>query len=189
MLNKIYVALIHYPILSKENNIISTAVTNFDIHDISRTSKTYGIKEFFVVTNLPSQIQICENVLGYWTKGFGKRHNPNRNEALSVATLKSYLEDVLEAIEEQEGEKPKIVFTSAKPREKEISFEKMSEVLKKDTAPILILYGTGWGMPEEIRKLSHYDLEPIRGKGNFNHLSVRAAVAISLDRLIGEEIY
>lgn len=41
-------------------------------------------------------------------------------------------------------------------------------------------------MPEEIREISDYDLEPIRAKGKFNHLSVRAAVAITLDRLIGE---
>ncbi|HPG48411.1 MAG TPA: RNA methyltransferase [Petrotogaceae bacterium] len=43
-------------------------------------------------------------------------------------------------------------------------------------------------MPEEIRETCSYELEPIRGFSDFNHLSVRAAAAITLDRLIGEEV-
>lgn len=185
MKNNIYVGLVHYPILGREQQIISTAVTNFDIHDISRTCKTYGIKNFFVVTNLPAQRKISENVLTYWTKGYGKTHNPNRNDALSITIIKDYLEEVIEHIEEIENKKPKIVFTSAKPRNNEISFEQLSKKIKDEDSPILILYGTGWGMPEEIRAISYYDLEPIKIISEFNHLSVRAAVAISLDRLLG----
>lgn len=187
MLNKLYVALIHYPIIGKDEKIISTAVTNLDIHDISRSCRTYNIKNFFLVTNLPAQRQIISSVFKYWKDGYGKKHNPNRNDALSIAEVKEYLEDVIEEIKNIEGKEPKIVFTSAKPREKEISFKDLSKTIREEEDPILILYGTGWGMPEEIREICHYDLEPIRGKAQFNHLSVRAAVAISLDRLIGEE--
>ncbi|BBE30679.1 hypothetical protein OSSY52_08200 [Tepiditoga spiralis] len=187
MLNKLYVALIHYPIVGKDDSIISTAVTNLDIHDISRSCRTYNIKKFFMVSNLSAQREIVKRVFRYWKEGFGKKHNPNRNDALSIAEIRKYLEDVIEEITEIEGKRPKLVFTSAKPREKEISFDEMKKVIREETAPILILYGTGWGMPEEIREICDYDLDPIRGKAEFNHLSVRAAVAISLDRLIGEE--
>lgn len=99
MLNKMYVALIHYPILKKDGSIVSTAVTNFDIHDISRTCRTYNIKNFFLVTNLPSQQKIVERVLEYWTEGFGSEYNPNRKEALDIFKMESYLEDVIETIE------------------------------------------------------------------------------------------
>jgi hypothetical protein len=34
-----------------------------------------------------------------------------------------------------------------------------------------------------------YILEPIYGPGEYNHLSVRSAVAIILDRLLGEDWY
>lgn len=188
MLNKLYLALIHYPVLGKEGQIISTAVTNLDIHDISRSCRTYGIKNFYLVSNLPAQRKIISNVFHYWKKGFGKRYNPNRFDALSIAEVKEYFEDVIEEITKIEGKKPKIMFTSAKPREKAITFVEMSKVIRKEQDPILFIYGTGWGMPEELREVCDYDLEPIRGNYEFNHLSVRAAVAISLDRLIGEEI-
>ncbi|HOB16625.1 MAG TPA: RNA methyltransferase [Defluviitoga sp.] len=189
MLNKMYVALIHYPILKKDGSIVSTAVTNFDIHDISRTCRTYNIKNFFLVTNLPSQQKIVERVLEYWTEGFGSEYNPNRKEALDIFKMESYLEDVIETIEKIENEKPKIVFTSAKPRKNMMRFHELREKIKEKKTPFLILFGTGWGIPEEIREISDYDLEPIRINSDFNHLSVRAAVAITLDRLIGEEIF
>ena len=188
MLNKLYVGLVHYPVLGRKGQIISTAVTNFDVHDISRTCRTYNINKFFLISNLPAQRKIVDKVISYWRDGFGSGYNPNRKDALSVFELKSYLEDAIEEIEKIEGQKPLIVFTSAKPRDKEISFDEMSEEIVKRDEPILILYGTGWGMPEEIREICDYDLAPIRGKTDFNHLSVRAAVAISLDRLIGEKI-
>lgn len=186
MRNNVYIALIHYPILGREGQIISTAITNLDIHDISRSARTYNIKNYFIVSNLPAQQQIVKNVLKYWTEGFGKEYNPNRYDALSIARLKPYLEDVIDEIEQIEGKKPKLIFTSAKRRESTLTFKEMSEVIIKNDDPHLILYGTGWGMPEEIRLICDYDLEPIRGNAKFNHLSVRAAVAISLDRLFGE---
>jgi hypothetical protein len=188
MLDKIYVALIHYPILKKDGSIVSTAVTNFDIHDISRTCRAYNIKNFFLVSNLPSQQKIVDRVLEYWTKGFGSEYNPNRKDALDIFKMESYLEDVIATIEKTEHEKPKIVFTSAKPRKNVVRFDELKEKIQQCKAPFLILFGTGWGMPEEIREITDYDLEPIRINSDFNHLSVRAAVAITLDRLIGEQV-
>ena len=187
MLEKIYIALLHYPILGREGQIISTAVTNLDIHDIARTARTYNIKGYYIVTNLPAQQQIVRNVLDYWINGYGKEYNPSRNEALKIVRLKPYIEDVIEEIEKIEKIKPKLVFTSAKKRENTITFEDMRKIIRMEKAPILILFGTGWGMPEEIRNICDYDLEPIRANATYNHLSVRSAVAIILDRLIGEE--
>jgi len=37
-----------------------------------------------------------------------------------------------------------------------------------------------------VLSLCDYDLEPVRPGGSFNHLSVRSAVSIILDRLIRE---
>ncbi len=188
MLDKIYVALVHYPVLGRDGKIITTAVTNLDIHDISRTCRTYGIKRYYVVTHLPAQQDIVRKVLGYWTDGFGKTYNPNRSDALSVAELKSYVEDAIEEIEKEEGKKPIVMFTSAKIRENTISYEKGKEIILTTDRPVLVLFGTGWGMAKELEDMCDYSLEPIRAKSDFNHLSVRAAVAISLDRLISENV-
>lgn len=44
----LYLGLVHYPIYNKNMQVIATAVTNFDIHDISRTARTYDVKNIFV---------------------------------------------------------------------------------------------------------------------------------------------
>ncbi|MGB9614986.1 MAG: RNA methyltransferase [Fervidobacterium sp.] len=188
MLDKIYTALIHYPVLGRDGRIITTAVTNLDIHDIARSSRTYNVKKYYVVTHLPAQQDIVKKVLGYWTEGYGKNYNPNRSDALSIVELKSYFEEVIEDIEKSEGKKPIVMFTSAKLRPNTISFEEGKRIILTTDKPALLIFGTGWGMPKELEDMCDYSLEPIRGKSDFNHLSVRAAVAIILDRLIGEEV-
>ncbi|MDN5359321.1 MAG: hypothetical protein PWQ84_384 [Thermotogaceae bacterium] len=188
MLNKLYVALIHYPCLGKNNQIISTAVTNIDIHDIARTCRTYNIKKYFMVTNLPAQQEIIRRVLKFWIDGSGRRFNENRTEALYEVDLKAYYEDVIEAITQKEGEKPLTVFTSAKTRPNTITFDEMRQEILSQKKPILLIFGTGHGLPNEILSTCDYSLEPVRASGDFNHLSVRSAIAIILDRLIGETI-
>lgn len=186
MLSKVYVALVHYPVLGRDGRIITTAVTNLDVHDIARTSRTYNVKRYYVVTHLPAQQDIVRKVLGYWTEGYGKTYNPNRSDALSIVELKSYIKDVIAEIEREEGQRPLVMFTSAKVRPNTITYEEGRRIILETERPVLLLFGTGWGMPRELEEMCDYSLEPVRGKGDFNHLSVRAAVAIILDRLIGE---
>ncbi|SRR6056297_650081 len=188
MLNNLYVSLIHYPCLGKENQIISTAVTNIDVHDIARSCRTYNIMKYYMVTNLPAQQEIIRRVLRFWVHGSGREHNPNRTQALELVDLKEYFEDVIRDINEKNGEKPLIVYTSARMRPNTITFSDMKTVIKDESRPILIIFGTGHGLPNEILDVCDYSLEPVRAEGDFNHLSVRSAVAIILDRLIGEDV-
>jgi hypothetical protein len=78
------------------------------------------------------------------------------------------------------------VATGASPHPKSIDFEFFKRLLKDETTPFFILFGTGWGLTQEVKDSSDYVLAPIDGKG-YNHLSVRSAVAIILDRLLGED--
>ena len=59
--------------------------------------------------------------------------------------------------------------------------------LARSERPVLILFGTGWGLAGEIVAAADVRLEPIRATPDegYNHLSVRAACAITLDRLRG----
>ena len=45
----LFVGLVHYPIYNKRMQVIATAVTNFDIHDIARTARTYDVKKYFLI--------------------------------------------------------------------------------------------------------------------------------------------
>jgi hypothetical protein len=49
----------------------------------------------------------------------------------------------------------------------------------------VLVFGTGWGLTEEVLGRADDLLEPILGTGAYNHLSVRSAAAIILDRLRG----
>ena len=52
-------------------------------------------------------------------------------------------------------------------------------------APWLIVFGTGWGLETGfLERESDYLLEPIPGRGDYNHLSVRSAAGMILDRLL-----
>jgi Uncharacterized protein conserved in bacteria len=49
---------------------------------------------------------------------------------------------------------------------------------------VLVCFGTGWGIPEDFEVNFDGFLPPIVGITDFNHLSVRSAASIVLDRII-----
>ena len=53
--------------------------------------------------------------------------------------------------------------------------------------PVLLVFGTGWGLADEVIAGADALLEPVRAREatGYNHLSVRAACAILLDRRLG----
>jgi hypothetical protein len=182
------VALVHYPVLNKNNDIIASAVTNLDLHDISRAAKTYGVKSFYVVTPLKDQIALVEKVIFHWTGGLGSAYNPKRRQALELIKIQETLEGVVNAIgKSSEPEKvPKTVVTSARQGPSNLSFYKFRKLLK-DGNPYLLVLGTAWGLPETILSGADYVLDAVKGDSSYNHLSVRSAAAIIFDRLLGRD--
>jgi hypothetical protein len=176
------VALTHYPVLNKNGDVITSAITNLDLHDISRVSKTYGVRSFYVITPLEDQKVLIERIVSHWVKGAGSRYNPKRREALELINIKTSLEDVKEHIYKKEGDFPKTVVTSAKNSTKNIGFDVLRDMLKGDHLYLLI-FGTAWGLAEKCIAEADYFLDPIWGNSDYNHLSVRCASAIILDRL------
>ncbi|MDD4321073.1 MAG: RNA methyltransferase, partial [Acidaminococcaceae bacterium] len=61
------------------------------------------------------------------------------------------------------------------------------KLLKQGQEPIFLLLGTGFGMEKETMAKFDLILEPIWGPGSYNHLCVRSAAAIMLDRLASVE--
>lgn len=179
-------ALTHYPVLNKNGDVIASAITNLDLHDISRVSKTYGVRSFYVITPLEDQKVLIERIVSHWVKGAGSRYNPKRREALELINIKTSLEDVKEHIYKKEGDFPKTVVTSAKNSPNNISFDMFRDMLKGDHIYLLI-FGTAWGLAEKCITEADYFLDPIWGNSDYNHLSVRSASAIILDRLFGRE--
>lgn len=181
---KLSVALMHYPMKDKQGDIVTTAVTNLDLHDISRSCRTYGVETFFVVTPVAAQREIAGRVIKHWMEGFGLTYNPNRSEAFSRTELKESLLEATFAIEKRHKKKPLIVATTARPDRGTITASELGVLAEAE--PTLVLFGTGWGFIDDIFDLADYVLEPIEGASDFNHLSVRAAVAILLDRITAQ---
>jgi len=179
----LYLALTHYPVNNKHGNIIASAVTNLDLHDISRAAKTYGARAFYVITPLTDQKELVEKIVSHWTHGIGSTYNPARRDALELIRVRDSLEDTLEHIRSQENAIPKTVVTSANSSDRSISFIALREMLQTGD-PFLLIFGTGWGLAQEVISGADYILEPLRGNTDYNHLSVRSAASVILDRLL-----
>lgn len=185
MLN-LYVALVHYPVINKNGETIASAVTNLDLHDIARLARTYGVPSFFVVTPLTDQKILVERIVSHWTEGCGGDYNPKRRQALERICVKDSLADVLTHLRTETGRRVLTVATSAKESEKRLSFGELRGKLV-DGTPYLLLFGTAWGLSGQVVAAADYTLTPVCGPTDYNHLSVRAAAAIILDRLVGNE--
>lgn len=179
----LYVALIHYPVLGKNGKSISTALTNLDIHDIARSSCSYGLGGFFVVTPIEDQRQILREVLAHWVSGPGSKSNPDRQRALSNVLGAASLEEAVTAVKQRCGELP-LLWSSSAQGENTISFDEAAKFLY--TRPAMLLLGTGHGLAPEITEKCDAQLPPLRWAAPYNHLSVRSAAAVMLDRILGE---
>ena len=182
---KIFIALIHYPVYNKEKEIISTQITNLDFHDISRAAKTYGIEKYFIASPFRSQRQLAEKIMKHWTTGYGAEYNEFRKEAFLRTEVVSGLDDITTKIRDDCKACPCLIATSSRDHEGQIGYAEMRRMLSENEKPYLLLFGTGWGLSDELIAQSDYVLEPIKGTGDYNHLSVRSAVSIILDRLLG----
>lgn len=183
----VYVALLHHPVYDKNGQVVTTAVTNMDIHDIARSGRTYGIRGFYVVTPVKALQKLALKIIDHWQQGYGSQYNVTRKEALALARIKNTLDDVLIDIEQECAEKPVLVVTSARAGDNRTSFAQLRDMLINLSQPFLLILGTGWGLTETIFSQSDYVLEAIEGPTDYNHLSVRSAAAILLDRLLGQQ--
>lgn len=180
------IALIHYPVLNKNGEVVVSSVTNLDLHDIARSSRTFGIESYYVVHPTKALRRLSEKICAHWETGYGATYNVNRSEALRAIKNVPDLDEVLSDIERRTGKLPKIITTSARPSPKNITFAAMRAELLRSEDPHLMLFGTGWGLVQEILDRSDYQLEPVCGFTEYNHLSVRGAAAIIFDRLFGK---
>ena len=183
----LHVALIHHPVVSKNGEIIASAVTNLDLHDIARTSKTYGVRSFYVVTPLEDQAELVDKIVAHWVKGAGGDYNPTRREALLLIKLKTSYAEVLADIRQEENGEPITVATSARAKPPLLSFKGFKSLLERE-APAVLALGTAWGLAQTFMEEADYVLEPIQGGTDYNHLPVRSAAAIILDRVLGNRV-
>jgi hypothetical protein len=180
----LYLGLVHHPINNKNGDIVTTSVTNLDIHDISRSCRTYGVKKYFIVTPLKIQQDLVNRILGHWEADKSAAYNPDRVNALRCASVLNSVENAIEEITSLEGVKPVLAVTGANFTHSDGDMKELHKHLKIDKSPLFLLFGTGWGLNATLLDQADFKLGPLNGKAEdgYNHLSVRSAVAIYLDR-------
>ncbi len=183
---RLFVALIHYPVYNRTREMVCTAITNLDVHDIARACRTYGAEGFLIVNPLERQRWLLERILRHWTEGYGGKAHPNRREAMREVRPAETLEHALRWVRDRCGSEPVTVATTARRWPGAVSFSEMKQKLAEETRPVVILFGTGWGLADEVISGANHVLEPIMAGAEYNHLSVRSAAAVILDRLLGD---
>lgn len=184
--SKVYIALLHYPMYNKRRDVVTTSITNLDLHDIARTARTYDVDGFYVVHPSASQQKLIMDILTYWQDGYGGQYNNDRKEAFNLVHMVDNLEMAVAMIGASTGQKVETVATDAHRYPNTVSYRDLkTEIFNEDRA-FLLLFGTGWGMTRELTESCNYILEPVAGASDYNHLSVRSAVSIIMDRLLGE---
>jgi len=182
---ELYLALLHFPVYDKNGQVVTAAVTHLDIHDIARSACTYGVRRFYVVTPVRALRDLSARVLAHWDTGWGATYNQTRKDALALVALVEDLEHVVVDVEREAGVAPILLVTSARTRRPTLTYPEARQLRVDSRRPLLVLFGTGWGLTEEIMQRADHQLPAVLGTGDYNHLSVRSAAAIILDRMCG----
>ncbi|HEY2406810.1 MAG TPA: RNA methyltransferase [Polyangiaceae bacterium] len=177
-------ALIHHPVLDREQAVVTTAVTNLDLHDLARSARCYGLSDVFIVHPIQAQRTLVERVREHWISGSGARRIPDRTEAIRLLRVVSTLAEAIAAL----GPDCELWVTSARALPGAMDIAAARDLLRSEGPPLLLAFGTGWGLAESVVVSAKVCLAPLTGSApdGYNHLSVRAAAAILFDRLLGD---
>jgi hypothetical protein len=181
----LFLALIHHPVVDRNGRTVTSAITSLDIHDLARSAHTYGLTRAYIVHPIPEQRDFAATVIDHWRFDFGRSFDGRRREALETIKIVETLDGAIADASTVGGSRPLIVHTSARTSGGTMTSELRRKLEAPDAPAAMILFGTGFGLAPSV--LAHADivLNAIMGPGNYNHLSVRAAVSIILDRLRG----
>ena len=183
-----YIALAHHPVRNKRGEEVATAVTNLDIHDLARMARTFGVRGYYIVTPVSQQRSLVRRITSHWIEGEGSSYNPTRAEAFTLVRVGENIAEVTEEIAKESGCNPVTVVTGAGFGEGAVSYDTLRERIHNESGSCLLIFGTGWGLTTAFVETCDLKLPGIAAQvanNGYNHLSVRSAVAIILDRLLG----
>jgi len=184
--------LVHYPVSLGPKKIGASSLTNLDIHDIARISRSYAMGSFYPVTPLRDQLRVLEEILRNWTRGPGGTGNADSAQALGLVQPATSLEEAVAHMTAQHGTRPRLVASSAVwPAKGKASQPRRMPMTPRDVrrwcdqGPVMLCLGTAQGLAPEVLEQCEGTLRPVRFLG-YNHLSVRSAAAILADRILGD---
>jgi len=189
------IALVHDPVVGKSGETMVSSITTLDIHDMARIGKTYGARAVYIVTPVLDQKLMVERIIGHWLGDEAQQAgSPRRSaltaqagvrrvEALSLIKAVPSVEDAA-ADAGKRANVVKLLATSASADAGAITPDGFATAAG-EADEWIIMFGTAYGLAPELLNKADRRLASVLGRGEFNHLPVRAASAIILDRLFG----
>lgn len=176
--------LFHYPVKLENHRIGVSSLTNLDIHDIARLSRSYGMGPFYALTPLEDQLALLRKILAHWLHG----RDTDRSRALALVRPVVSFEEMDRQAISLHGIRPVYVAASAQwPHGKNtpppFTAHDIGEILQG--RPVVICLGTARGLAPAVLERCDGQLRPLRFLSD-NHLSVRSAAAIIADRILGD---
>lgn len=172
-------ALVHHPVVDAAGAVVTSTLTTMDVHDLSRSARTYGCDALYLVHPIPAQQALAHRIIEHWTHGSSAKRIPDRKDALAIVKVVGTLDEARHAC----GAGTELWATAARDLGRSVTWAEGRRRIEGEGPPLLLVFGTSWGLAPEVIAGSDVLLEPIHGAGEWNHLSVRAACAIALDRL------
>lgn len=187
------IALVHHPVHDRTGAVVTSALTNLDVHDLARSARTFGVGRYFVVTPVESQRDKAAHIAAAWQELADLDASPRgpgggqdgRASALRIVTAAASVEAAVAELTALHGVAPLVAATSADPARfpgvpRVTSAALRAELYDAPTTPLLVLFGTGWGLADAQLPMVNRLLPPIESRTGWNHLSVRSAAAIVL---------
>ncbi len=182
---QLFASLLHYPVLDRHGRVVTSAITSLDIHDLARSAATYGVTAVYIVHPAVDQRNFARTVIDHWIAGQGRVLDERRQQALKLVEVVADLDEAIESVMTRTGDSPMLVMTSARAKGNISYSELRAQIAEKHGRPLMLLFGTAFGLAPAVAERCELTLPALKGPGEYNHLSVRAAAAAILDRLRG----
>lgn len=170
------IALLHHPVVNRNGEEIASVIDEFDVFDGGRLALTYGIPTLYVVNPVPAQQAKAQRIIAH-AKSDARDAIRGRMNALQwCASLQDAIADA------SRPDRPWVVATSAVRRDPVATVADLRDA-RAQGRDVLLIIGKAWGLAPSVFEACDAQLEPIDAGTGFNHLSVRSAMAILIDRL------
>lgn len=173
----------HHPVRDRRGDVITATIDHFDVFDASRLSLTYPVAGVFVVNPEPSQRDLAERVIAY---GTDPHRSEDRRGCLHKTRWAPDIAAAREAVLAETGRAPRTISTSAQASPDAVGFAAVRAAIATG-APHLLLVGKASGLTDDALAAADLRLAPIDAGTGYNHLSVRSALAILIDRLLSPD--
>lgn len=179
----LHLALLHAPVVNKFGETVAVSLTNLDVHDIARVSRTCGLGGYYIATPLSDQRKLLDKLTAHWLGGPGSKANPDRSEAIGTIRPANDLDEIVADVERRCGQAPKVIASTARGVG-DTSHAGVREMLEEH--PVVLVMGTAHGLAPEVLQRADGVLRPLYGLSRYNHLSVRSATAMMVDRILAQ---